>query len=155
MQYEYAMPWQHVTPIRSSPKEKFLLNIHGVRIVGGNSHSSPWLALSDTTYSNMVSVPTENTTDIYMTYITTYPQVAHVRLTLHKQCYIRYENVFTSWARDHKTSLCPHILGARSWPVARQTRSPYHTIGKQNSSWGDVSRIHITQWEDTYILTLS
>jgi hypothetical protein len=96
MQYEYAMPWQHVTPIRSSTKEKFLLNIHGVRIVGGNSHTSPWLALHDTAYSNVDSVPTENTTDIYMTYITTYLQVVPVRLTLHKQRYIRYENVFTS-----------------------------------------------------------
>jgi hypothetical protein len=40
-------------------------NIDGVRIVGSKVHSSPWLALSDATYSNVVSVSTKNTTDIY------------------------------------------------------------------------------------------
>jgi hypothetical protein len=53
-------------------------DINGICVVGGNSHSSPWFALSDTTYSNMVNVPTD-TQHIYIyiyiythTHITTY-----------------------------------------------------------------------------------
>jgi hypothetical protein len=34
-----------------------------------------------------------------MTYITTYPQVAPMHLTLHRQCCIRYENIFMSCTR--------------------------------------------------------
>jgi hypothetical protein len=58
----------------------------------------------------------------------------------------------------HKTFLGPHALGARSWPVAQQTRNPYHTIGtvlKQASSSGDGSEIHITMREESYLLTLT
>jgi hypothetical protein len=105
---------------------------------------------------SMVSIPAKNTTDIYMAYNTTYPPSGARALntawtTLH------YENVFLSWGRDHKTSLGPHTLGARSWLVARQTHNPYCMIGtvlKQTSSWGDGSGIHITQREDTYLLTM-
>jgi hypothetical protein len=46
-------------------------------------------------------------------------QVALMHLTLHGQRCIRYENVLTSWGRDHKTSQGPHALGARSWSVTR------------------------------------
>jgi hypothetical protein len=56
----------------------------------------PMVSSNDMTYSNVVSVLAENTTDIYVTYITTYPQVVSVRLTVHKQRYIRYENIFMS-----------------------------------------------------------
>jgi hypothetical protein len=76
------------------------------------------------------------------------PQVALVRLMLHGQRYIHYENVFTSWGRDYKTFLGPHTLSARSWQVARQTRSSYRKIGivlKQTPSWGDGFGIHITR----------
>jgi hypothetical protein len=58
----------------------------------------------------------------------------------------------------YKTFLDPHALGARSWPVARHTRNPYHTIGnvlKQASSSGDGSEIHITMREESYLLTLT
>jgi hypothetical protein len=41
MQYEYVMPHQHVSPIRSSPKEKLLPNIDGVHKSVAKSHSSP------------------------------------------------------------------------------------------------------------------
>jgi hypothetical protein len=63
-----------------------------------------------------------------MTYITTYPQVAPMSLTVHRQHCIRYEDVFMSLGRDHKTSLGLHALGARSWLVARQTHNSYRTI---------------------------
>jgi hypothetical protein len=99
--------------------EKKLSNIYVVCVVSGKSHSSPWLALSDTTYSNVVSVHIENTTDIYNLTSPFIPQVAHVCLTLHGECFIRYDNVFTSCKRDHKTFLDPHALGVWSWPVAR------------------------------------
>jgi hypothetical protein len=58
LQYEYMMPWQYVGPIRPH-QNKRLANIVGIRIVGGKTHSSPWLALSNMTYSNVVSVPVE------------------------------------------------------------------------------------------------
>jgi hypothetical protein len=64
------------------------------------------------TYTIMVSVPAE--TDRYITYITTYPSSGAVRLTLYGQHCIRYENVFTSCERGHKTFLGPHTLGAWS-----------------------------------------
>jgi hypothetical protein len=43
------------------------------------------------------------------------PQVALVCLTLYGQRCIRYENVFTSCGRGHKTFLGPHALGAWPW----------------------------------------
>jgi hypothetical protein len=139
-------------------KRKLLLNIDGVCVVDDKSHSTPWLALSDTTYSNVVSVPVENTIDIYNHISPPIPQVAPVRLTLHGQRCIHYENIFTSCRRDYKTFLSPYTLGARSWPVAWPTRSPYHmieTVLKQASSSGDEFGIHITRRKDTYLLTFS
>jgi hypothetical protein len=56
MQYEDVMACQHVSPIRSSPKEKLLPNIDGVCIVGVKIALILWLALNDMTYSNVVSV---------------------------------------------------------------------------------------------------
>jgi hypothetical protein len=46
MQYEDAMPCQHIGTIRFSLKEKLLPHIGSVRIIGGNSHSSSWLVLT-------------------------------------------------------------------------------------------------------------
>jgi hypothetical protein len=60
------------------------------------------------------------------------------------------------WPQDIPKSLL--TLDTRSWLVTQQTRNPYHKIGtvlKQASSWGDGSGIHVTRWEDTYLLTLS
>jgi hypothetical protein len=115
----------------------------------------PVVSSSGMTYAYVVSILAENTIDIWHT-SPLIPQVASVHLMIHGQHCICYENVFMSWGRDNKTSLGPHALGARSWPVARQTRSPYHMIGtilKQTSSWGDGSRVHITWQEDTYLFT--
>jgi hypothetical protein len=42
---------QHVSHIRSSPKEKLLPHIGSVRIVGGNSHSTPVVSSNDMTYN--------------------------------------------------------------------------------------------------------
>jgi hypothetical protein len=50
---------------------------------------------SDMTFTNVFSVPAEKH-NRYMTYITIYPQVVPMCLTLHGQRYICYENVFTS-----------------------------------------------------------
>jgi hypothetical protein len=44
--YEDVMPCQHVGHVHSSSKEKLLPNIDVIYIVGGNSHSSPWLFLT-------------------------------------------------------------------------------------------------------------
>jgi hypothetical protein len=52
-----------IGPIYSSLK-KSSPNIDGVCIVGGKSHSSPWLVQRDMIYSNVVSIPVENTTYI-------------------------------------------------------------------------------------------
>jgi hypothetical protein len=65
-------------------------------------------------------------------------------------------HVLRKWPQDIPTS--PNALGARSWLIARQTRSSYRMIGtvlKQTSSWGDRSEIHITRQEDTHLLILS
>jgi hypothetical protein len=43
----------------SSPKKK-LPNIVGIRVVGGKTHSSPWLIIREITYAIMVSVLAEN-----------------------------------------------------------------------------------------------
>jgi hypothetical protein len=71
MQYEDAMPWQHVGPIPSSPKENLLPHIHGVCIVGGNSHSSPWLVITAKLTETWLVYLQKST--IYMICITTYP----------------------------------------------------------------------------------
>jgi hypothetical protein len=141
-------------------KKKLLLHIGGVRIVGGNSHWTLWLTLTIRFTETWLVYQQKSTIYIYICTHTSplIPQVASVCLTLHGQCCIRYENVFTTWGRDHKTFLGPHALGARSWPVARQTRNLYLTIGtvlKQASSWGNKSEIHITRQKNTYLLTLS
>jgi hypothetical protein len=72
MQYEDAMPCQHVVPMRSSLKEKLLPHIGGVRIVGDNSHSSPWSVLTRQSYTIVVSI-LAGEHNIHMTYITIYP----------------------------------------------------------------------------------
>jgi hypothetical protein len=103
------------------------------------------------TYANMVSVSVEKD-NIHIHTSPLIPQVASTHLTLRGQHCIRYENVFTSWGSDHKTSLGPHTLGARSWLLAQRTHNLYHTIGtvlKQTLSWGDGTGIHITRREDT------
>jgi hypothetical protein len=64
MQYECMMSC-NMSALYVPHQKKSSPNIDGVRVVGGKSHSTPWLALSDLTYSNMVSVRAENTTDIY------------------------------------------------------------------------------------------
>jgi hypothetical protein len=118
----------------------------------------PVVSSNETIYAIVVSVPTEKHKIHIYTYITTYPQVAPTCLTLRGQRCICHENVFMSWGGDHKTSLGPHTLGARSWLVTWRTRYPYRTIGivlNQTSSWGDGSGIHITRREDTYLLILS
>jgi hypothetical protein len=76
-------------------KRIFLPNIVDVHIVGGKSHSFPWLMLCEVTYEIVVSVPAENTTDIYTHTSPLIPQVVPTRLTLCGQRCIRYENVFT------------------------------------------------------------
>jgi hypothetical protein len=79
----------------------FATHISGVRIIGGTSHSTPWLALTDLAYTIMVSVPTEEH-NIHMHTSPLIPQVAPMRLTLHGQRCIRYKNVFTSCGSGHK-----------------------------------------------------
>jgi hypothetical protein len=72
MQHENAMLWQHVSPIRSSPKEKLLPHIGGIHIVGGNSHSSSWLVLM-IWLAKRGQRTCRRAQYTYMTYITTYP----------------------------------------------------------------------------------
>jgi hypothetical protein len=82
----------------------------------------PVVSSSGMTYANVESVPREEH-NRYMIYITTYPPVAPVRLTLHVQRCICYENVFTSCGRDHKTS-----RGVMSPPLTRMishNQDPY------------------------------
>jgi hypothetical protein len=50
-------------------------------------------------YIIMVSVPAENTTDIYNHTSPLVPQLAPMHLTMHGQHYICYKNVFTSCRR--------------------------------------------------------
>jgi hypothetical protein len=118
----------------------------------------PVVRSNDMAYETWLAYMQKRTKDIYSHTSQLIPQVAPLCLTLHGQRCIRYENVFTSWGRDHKTFLGLNALGVRSWPVERQTCNPYRTIGtvlKQALSWGDRSGIHITRQEDTYLLTLS
>jgi hypothetical protein len=141
MQHEDAMTWQHVGPICSSPTKNFC-------------HTYRWRTLSRWQFThNPVVSSNDSTYETWLAY-----QVMPMHLMLHGQRCIHYENVFTHWRRDHKTSLGPHALGTLLWPITRQRLSPYCTIGtvlKQISSWGDRFGIHITQREDTYLLTFS
>jgi hypothetical protein len=117
----------------------------------------PVVSSSDLTYKTWLAYLQKSIIYIWHT-SPLIPQVTPAHLMLHGQCCICYENVFTSWVRDHKTSLGAHILDARSWLVAQRTHNPYHMIGtvlKQNSSWGDGFGNHITRREDAYLLTLS
>jgi hypothetical protein len=59
MQDEYVIPWQHVSPICSSPKEKLLPNIDVVRKSVAKSHASPYSVLTRQPYSIVVSIPAE------------------------------------------------------------------------------------------------
>jgi hypothetical protein len=89
------MSWQQAV-LSVLTKRKRVPNIDCVRVDGGKTHSSTWLALSDKTYSNVVIVHAEKHRYIWhMSPLI--PQVAPVCLTLHRQCYIYYGNVFTSW----------------------------------------------------------
>jgi hypothetical protein len=108
----------------------------------------PVVSSSGMTYTHVVSVPTEKLNRHIFTYITTYPPSSArafnvARTTLHM---LRERiHVLRKRPQDIPRS---HTIGARSWSVARLTRSPYHTIGtvlKQVSSWGDGSGIHITR----------
>jgi hypothetical protein len=116
----------------------------------------PVISSSVMTYANLVSIPAKEH-NIHIWYTSPLiPEVVPMHLMLHKQRCIHYENVFMYWGRDNKTSLGLHDLGARLWPVARQTRKPYRMIGtilKQTLSWGNGSGIHITRRADTYLLT--
>jgi hypothetical protein len=137
-------------------KRKFA-NIDGVRILGGESHSSPYLVLAVWLAQMLLAYLQKSTIDIWHT-SPLISQVVSMRLTLCGHRCIRYKNVFTYCINDHKTFLGLRALGAQSWLIARQTHNPYRMIGtilKQTLSWGDGSEIHITQWEDTYLLTLS
>jgi hypothetical protein len=99
-------------------KRKGVSNINGVRIVGDKSLSSPWLVLAVWLTQTWLVYLQKSTIDIWHT-LPLIPQVVSVRLKLHGQCCICYENVFISWGKDHKTFLGLHTLGARSWPVWR------------------------------------
>jgi hypothetical protein len=52
---------QHVRHIHSSPKEKGVPNIYGIRLVGGKVALISVVSASGMTYANMVSVPIEKT----------------------------------------------------------------------------------------------
>jgi hypothetical protein len=104
------------------PPKKGLPNIDGVHVDSVKMHSSPWLVLSDTTYSNVVYVPAENAY-IYNNVSPLIPQVALMHLTLHGQHCICYENVFTSYRR------CPQDI-PRS-PRPRWAVVASHTIDTQ------------------------
>jgi hypothetical protein len=95
--YEDVMPCQHVGHVHSSSKEKLLPNIDVIYIVGGNSHSSPWLFLTKWLTKAWLAYLQE--TQIYTTYIKTYPPNGAHSLTLCGQHCIHYENVFTSCRR--------------------------------------------------------
>jgi hypothetical protein len=147
MQHEDAMSWKHVGSIHSSPKKNFCHILVAYAKSVANRYD----------LRNMVSVPAEEHNNISHTspFI---PQVALMRLMLHRQRCLHYENVFMSWGSNHKTFLGPHAQTARLWLVARWTCSPYQTIEtvlKQTSSWGDGSGIHNTWREYTYLLTFS
>jgi hypothetical protein len=62
--HEYiVMPWQHACPIHPHQKKKLSI-IVGIHVVGGKTHSFPWLILCKTTYIIMVSIPAENMIEI-------------------------------------------------------------------------------------------
>jgi hypothetical protein len=109
MHHENAMLWQHVSPIRSSPKEMLLPHIGGVHIVGGNSHSSSWLVLTIwlTKRGQRTCRRAQYT---YMTYIITYPlSDAYVFNAVRTTLYTLREriHVLRKWPQDIPRSTCP------------------------------------------------
>jgi hypothetical protein len=112
MLHENVMLWQHVSPIRSSPKEKILPHIGGIHIVGGNSDSSPWLVLTIrlTKHGQCTYGRAQYT---YMTYITTYPSSgAHAFNTARTTLYTLREriHVLQKWPQDITRSTRPRCI---------------------------------------------
>jgi hypothetical protein len=99
------MSCQYVSPIRSTRKEKLLPNIDGLRIIGSNSHSSPWLVpMIQLTKRGYHTYRRAQYT--YMTYITTYPSSgAHA--------------FNASWIALHTSQECIHVLKKRPQDIPR------------------------------------
>jgi hypothetical protein len=109
MQHDDATPWQYVGPIHFSPKEKLLPHIGGIRIVGGDSHSSPWLTLTKWLTKTWLVYLQKSAIDIYSHTSPLIHQVTPTRLTLCGQHCICYENVFTScWRHPQDIPRSPH-----------------------------------------------
>jgi hypothetical protein len=72
MQYECMMSYNMLVLYVPHQKKK-LSNIDGICIIGGNSHSSPWIVLTRQSYAIVVSVPAEEHNRYIFIYIATYP----------------------------------------------------------------------------------
>jgi hypothetical protein len=114
----------------------------------------PVVSSNDTTYGNVVSVPTENTTKIYIWHTSPLiPQVVSMRLTLHGQHYICCENVLRKRPQDiprsprlrcavmaSRTTDTQPLLHDRDYPQANlilrgQEQDSHHPAGRYLPSY--------------------
>jgi hypothetical protein len=113
MQYECMMSC-NMLDLYVPREKKSSPNIDGICIVGGKVALIPIVIYSGITYANVVSVQAEEHNRYIRHTSPLIPQVALIRLTLHGQHYIHYENILTSCKSDHKIFLDLHTLGVQS-----------------------------------------
>jgi hypothetical protein len=126
MLHENAMLWQHVSPIRSSPKEMLLLHLGGVHIVGGNPHSSLWLVLT-IRLTKCGQCTCRRAQYTYMTYITTYPlSGAHAFNAARTMLYTLREriHILQKWPQDIPRSTRPRCAVVTSHMTDTQPLLP-------------------------------
>jgi hypothetical protein len=107
MQHENAIPRQHIGHIRSSPKEKVLPHIGGVRTLSGKSHSTPWLAF-------------DTTSETWLAYL----QKSTIIYDIHHHLSLpRGVHVFNAtWTTLHMLRECIHVLRKRPQNIPRSPR---------------------------------
>jgi hypothetical protein len=148
---------QHVGPICSSPKEKLA---HYIRRTYNRwlSHSFPLSVLAKLVYTIVVSVPAEEH-NIHIWHASPLiPHVAPTHLALCGQRCIRHKDVFMSSGSGHKTFPSLYSPWVRDRDSSHDGRQPLphdRDCLNQTSPWDNEARIHITQHEDTYLLTLA
>jgi hypothetical protein len=134
--------------------KKLLPHIGGVRIVSGNSHSTPWLILA---IQHVVSVPAEER-NRYMTYITTYPpSVAHTLNTA-------WTALHTLWERIHVLRKRPQDIPTSPRPkcaVMASHTTDMHPLPHDRDCPQAILILRWRVWnshhptEDTYLFTFS
>jgi hypothetical protein len=128
-----------------------LPNIDGVRIIGGKSHSSPWLVLMRQSYTIVVSIPAEKHNRYIFTYIATYPPSdAHVFNATWTALHTLQEriHVLRKWPQDVPRSPCLRcaVVASRMTdmqPLPHNRNCPHANLVLRGQVWDSH---HPTGW---------